>query len=375
MNNIFRYATKELSQDAFIAWILSFATMGKEKYEQEESALYWSLAQNYLNKFVNKTRMLGTAKAEYMVDKIAMQEDKIDVFAIIYKADEPSKKIALIIEDKVYTSYHDNQIERYYSKKKNQYPDYEIKVIYYKTGPMVDEEDMGLEMLRKKGINIDVIRLDDIMDILGDLKVKDTYNIINMYKQYLSEKNQERLRVRRAIEEYKGNIYGENNYLNTEYGQFVLMDHIFKNRKKLVMDDSEPISFKDFIYNGSSRGTPWTQYWFFEEMHHKEDVANSEYRKSHGIFWRLDTDRISLRYYVNSGLIKPEHDETLNALREICSRIVTDGWKETRNHATYEFSLIERRIGENDTYSNIISEVSMLHKDFLKELEMAGALS
>ena len=95
-NNLFNYATKELSQDAFICWLLAFAMTD---HEHEDLALA-ACAREILAHFTGDTSPL-------VVTKIDRQEKNIDVLV------EVNAKYHIIIEDKTYTGQHHDQIAKY----------------------------------------------------------------------------------------------------------------------------------------------------------------------------------------------------------------------------------------------------------------------
>ncbi len=99
--NLFRYATSELSQDAFICWLLSHATESGWK----ESAQLGECAVAFLNKILNASG-LNLANSACVTD-IKRQYEHIDVFV------EINHKLNIIIEDKTFTNTHGNQINRY----------------------------------------------------------------------------------------------------------------------------------------------------------------------------------------------------------------------------------------------------------------------
>lgn len=93
--NIFRYAISELSQDAFICYLFSFAIKENIKYDKE----IYNCAVELIRKFgIND---------EVYVTQIERQYNHIDVYI------EVNGKYNIIIEDKMYTSQHSNQINRY----------------------------------------------------------------------------------------------------------------------------------------------------------------------------------------------------------------------------------------------------------------------
>ena len=103
-NNIFEFATKELSQDAFLCWSINWLN------GSVNGPLY-DYAKSMLDLF------LGENKEDYYCDvKIFRQYEKIDVL-VMFK-DEKGKSHALIIEDKTNTSEHGDQMQRYEKKLK-----------------------------------------------------------------------------------------------------------------------------------------------------------------------------------------------------------------------------------------------------------------
>jgi hypothetical protein len=121
--NIFKYATSELSQDAFIAWLLEWAS--PENKLQDE--LLYKIGLDFLGSLL--------AKQNILIDKISKLEiktqyNKIDVFVSFTMQ---NKKFGIIIEDKVFTSNHSGQLKKYKSFIENKNFDVVIP-IYFKTG-------------------------------------------------------------------------------------------------------------------------------------------------------------------------------------------------------------------------------------------------
>lgn len=120
--NIFDYATSELSQDAFICYLL---TWGKEKYKKAFPREY-DLAHKFLKK-------CGIDEKEEIIT-VRRQVEHVDVLI-------GTTKHILIIEDKTYTNEHDDQIVRYVKNMRSHderfTSDKKIKVCYLKTGDYV----------------------------------------------------------------------------------------------------------------------------------------------------------------------------------------------------------------------------------------------
>ena len=117
---LFSYATSELSQDAFFAYLLSWAD---DKYD--------GFAEHELGRvFLKKMFELNNQKMPKKVEtKVYRQCDHIDIFCEIN-----GKEFALIFEDKVSSLEHGNQLERYWNTTKGYgYDDERILGIYCKT--------------------------------------------------------------------------------------------------------------------------------------------------------------------------------------------------------------------------------------------------
>lgn len=119
--NIFSYATSELSQDAFILWLLDWANPDNASYDYA----LCNTAQGFVRLLLDKKDLTISS----VVCK--KQEHHIDVFAII------NEQYALIVEDKTNTSEHGDQIKRYseWVKKQDKYTNLdELHCVYYKSG-------------------------------------------------------------------------------------------------------------------------------------------------------------------------------------------------------------------------------------------------
>lgn len=116
--NIFDYATSELSQDAFICYLLDF---GKEKYKNDFPKEY-AVAHKFLEK-------CGIDKTEEILS-VQRQVEHIDVLIV-------TTSHILIIEDKTCTNEHDDQIVRYVQNMRTHDKEFtadkKIKVCYLKT--------------------------------------------------------------------------------------------------------------------------------------------------------------------------------------------------------------------------------------------------
>jgi len=150
--NIFNYATSELSQDAFLCYLLAF---GKEKYKSDFPKEY-ALAHKFLSK-------CGIDSKEEILS-VGQQVNHVDVLIV-------TTNHILIIEDKTYTNEHDDQIIRYVknmrSNDKKFTSDKKIKVCYVKTGDYVNSYRSSDETILS---NKDCcsLRRQDLIELLKD---------------------------------------------------------------------------------------------------------------------------------------------------------------------------------------------------------------
>ena len=104
-NNLFRYATSELSQDAFICWLASHDLVDEGGAYVSNDAALQSCAKRMLAMFVPEFN-----GKDYSLICIEKQKFSVDVLLTV-KCDGNLYKI--IVEDKTYTNQHDNQLLRY----------------------------------------------------------------------------------------------------------------------------------------------------------------------------------------------------------------------------------------------------------------------
>lgn len=161
--NIYEFATSELSQDATIAYILAWAD---PKYRESHPRLH-ALGTKLLRSLL-WTQEVDLPLIETLY--VETQVKRIDILVQI-NTDKNTNRIILLIEDKVSTSEHSNQIERYKETAEEIYSgSYDhLVAVYLKTGNTSKEElppkDKCGHFLRR-----------DLLDVLN--KFQDTKNVI-----------------------------------------------------------------------------------------------------------------------------------------------------------------------------------------------------
>lgn len=207
-NNIFDFATSELSQDAFICWLCNWVNFDDNILSEDEKKLKL-LATEFIEK------MLGEKLEDRKVN-IKRQYQKIDVLLEIQNKTEfitneneknPVVDIYVIIEDKVGTGLHGNQQETYRNliskkNKKDNGSRAKIKVVYYK---IYDEDNM--ERLKENGIDI-IFGRKDILELSKKYENSIDNVIFKNYYDYLSNIEEDiNSYEKKKLEDWNSNCY------------------------------------------------------------------------------------------------------------------------------------------------------------------------
>lgn len=177
MTYLFKYATKELSQDAFFCWLLDWAD---KKYIDNEMN---KISKHFIYSIIGEEKEINTVE-------VKKQYKNIDFLVRI------NENILIVFEDKVKTSEHDKQLERYKEKIEKEYPLLENDkkyFVYIKSDLVFPKEKNYVE---KSGFQ--VIDIYNILDLLGTNEVKN-----DIYKDFI-------YCLKYNVKEYK-------NFLETKY--------------------------------------------------------------------------------------------------------------------------------------------------------------
>ena len=158
--NIFNYATKELSQDAVICWLLDWA--GRKSGQDKEDEALRECGRRFVKALLDEHR----AGLDGAIEKVEIlqQDHSIDVLARI------NGRQVLLIEDKTHTGDHSDQLKRYYEvvvegktglgevSEENLYP------IFFKTGNQSRAQDEGIEKSVKTGRSYKVFNRKEFLE-------------------------------------------------------------------------------------------------------------------------------------------------------------------------------------------------------------------
>lgn len=116
--NLFTFATSELSQDAFFAWLLSWANTDADPGLK-------ACALDLLRAWTGKQDLQLEGESPVQIKR---QFEKIDLLVLV------NCKYAIVVEDKTETAQHSGQLGRYKEAVEKHYPKHKHHFIYLKSG-------------------------------------------------------------------------------------------------------------------------------------------------------------------------------------------------------------------------------------------------
>jgi hypothetical protein len=180
--NLFNYATKELSQDAFICWLV--ANYDTEELKEE--------SYRFLNLLMASNFLVGEIK----IMTIKQQVNKIDIVIDFWTSavKEPSSHYTLVIEDKTNSSAHTNQLVKYneiidkWNINEKGYQNRTRKV-FFKSNVLTEEDKLEIEKANKNTeIRWNKIDLDDLYHGFFMEEKQSESEILNAYRAYFNKR-------------------------------------------------------------------------------------------------------------------------------------------------------------------------------------------
>ena len=162
--NLFEIATKELSQDGFLTWLIRYA----DPECQGENPAVFECAQKFV-------RFLMEKQDDFRIEKVRTyrQWNRIDILV------EVNDDSVIIIEDKTVTGTHSNQLQRYRENVEEIFGGKMIYCIYLKTG---NESVFDLSK-NVEAYGYRVVGRGDILDILNSCKTSN--DILTEFRENL----------------------------------------------------------------------------------------------------------------------------------------------------------------------------------------------
>ena len=286
--NIFHYATKELSQDAFICWLVACASQATGDLQKCGLAFVRALFRAGASSGRGSVPVLGpdgkpTAphRGPCVVSEVedpVRQNNRIDV---CFQAQVDGQMVTFVIEDKTGTRDHDDQLERYLeSVRTDDQSEDLIKLVYFKTGYVFSDERQDVE-----SNGCCVLEAEEVKRFLARQPATRENEILRQYAENLGELTSERAKYLRRWD------------LNHDFVQWEFMlklrDRLSETSRKWKR--SLPKALTDVSDDGWRQaglarnqnlgGGPFTQYWFAQHL-----------------FWRLDSWKpLRLMIYLSSA--------------------------------------------------------------------------
>lgn len=167
--NLFKYATKELSQDAFFCWLLAWAD---DAYAATDAALH-GIGRGFVDMLLAEHDLAMEGRTRAVVHR---QYNYVDILV------EVGDDLVLLIEDKIHAGIHGDQLMRYRDRVAKAFPERRIAPVFLKTGDQarydkVDEagfkrvgRDRLLSFLRPACASSDHPILHDFIAVLEEME-------------------------------------------------------------------------------------------------------------------------------------------------------------------------------------------------------------
>lgn len=257
-NNIFNFATSELSQDAFICWCANAFNGDMSELKNMSVDFIHMLTQT--NDEINSVEVVRQYSKKVKVDKDILNL-KIDVLLVV------NGDTAVIIEDKTYSDLHDSQISRYrrglealakdgelslpIEKERFYFEDKKFNInniicVFLKTGEYYPKDEENEELK-----DVICIHREEMLTLL-----KPYINCSEIVSQYYESILELDKWYRNVEKEYYDEKYDE--ALSHAYGQLVCAKDLFHGN--MIGTD---LSRKILIETGSSYGRPYTWIWIY----------------------------------------------------------------------------------------------------------------
>lgn len=336
-NNLFTYATGELSQDAFLCWLFSYLM----KDADEEPTLK-TCATDFIKQFIPE---ILDEQDIWLSEAPKKQYKSIDVLLTV------NDKYKIIIEDKTYTSEHDDQLNRYLEIVRKDFKDYIPIGIYFKIGFQSNLNNVIKNGYKPYGREKILETLERYVNKTNNLIFKSYYETIKSFddevKKYkflpVSEWNWAQINgfyndIKFEIEQEK-NMYCNYGYVANQtggfYGMWISNDTIrmYDGKKyELYLQCEFSNGFLDICYKASSKDGD------------KIDRSAREY-----FVWREEGQWVNIAE--KNGFIRPT--------RYGCGKTVTLGFFDS-NQSSLNFISLKKIIYKAiDAFENVVRELKV----------------
>lgn len=249
--NLFTYATSELSQDAWICWLVAHV-------DCDERPALRDAARDFVARLWNRARPGEPVAAEDVGDlRPGDPEPQARHIDVLFEVRVRDKRVAFVIEDKTDTSHHSDQLTRYAAEARRLRPGAEPVLVYLKTGYHF-ERDAAVH-----ATGYGAFGLEDLVDFFSAHTI--TSDIFNDFARHHADALAERRRCIAALN------------AGTPDFRLDFVQHAFLTRLRDACGSTNALS------RGTNRdGSPWT-HWSFASTENVGGAGATEY-----LFHRVD---------------------------------------------------------------------------------------
>lgn len=286
-NKLFKFATKELSQDAFICWCINWFNYKENVKGDKDKEKLVKMSEEILNKILENTDINSFHIKEV---KIIRQFENIDITLVI--TTKSSKQYIVIIEDKVGANLNEQQQKDLYvsnltkalknNKEKQEllgvteFNEKNIVPVFWKTSVWNEEkEDLQKELNKNIGKEVVCINGNDTLELLKDyIKsseiVEDFYICLQDYLRINNQLLEDEYCVKKIVENEKiieGTTFSKNYYVYNCFSKLIGKEYTGKSHPQTggkVLDNLSKRILKENILNKSNS---------LERRNNKENVV------------------------------------------------------------------------------------------------------
>ncbi|TGL19788.1 hypothetical protein EHQ47_16965 [Leptospira bourretii] len=180
--NLFNYGTSELTQDAFFVWLFNWAAKENETLNKE----LYECAHSLIKTLINRSDLVISQI------EIVKQEKAIDICIKI------NDSILIIIEDKIHSGAHSDQLSRYKKLKENWCfkNNFSLYCVYLKTGSesrksLTKVINEGFKVFDRSNLIMNLINYDYIKNEIFTDFLNYILKLEKDEKKFLSKKSQD----------------------------------------------------------------------------------------------------------------------------------------------------------------------------------------
>ena len=277
--NIFNFATSELTQDAFLCWLISWLRFPKGELHKCAKDLVKLFYNNYQKgiikskKRITKNQSLELVKldkSKFSDDEkyVLRQKHKIDILFQVRIDGNKDRLITFVIEDKTWTKPGKEQLKTYRKKIRNDkhFKNSEFVFIYFKTGYVFESE----QIKKDKFYLFDWKQFGKFLSKYETI----TNQIFTSYKEFF------RTNYYDLIISNLDKLYKEDGFetFKFDFAQWEFMTQLSKKCKEMFSSGIN--NYSACVYKDTSYGRPWTE---FEFVKIRNEVFESEV-----VYYRLD---------------------------------------------------------------------------------------